>query len=493
MSDKITRRKFAAWLAASLLASPAAATAPLRSLRPKPRPAPQPFAALRSALSTPSISGKRGCAVCDLAQGGLIENHRGEDTFAPASVTKAITALYALDTLDKDFRFNTTLATAGRVKDGVLTGDLILQGDGDPTLTTDALGKLAKALAKTGLKTITGRFLYATGAYKEIYQIDPQQPAHVGYNPALSGLNLNNNRIFFEWKLKNGRYQTWLEARGLNHRPAVSGVKLVIEKRGAPVFKYSTRSDYEEWNVARSALGKTGGRWLPVRRPAAHTAEVLRSLLKTQGVALPKAEAADMPSAQTVLANYQSDPLAEIIKDMMKYSTNITAEMLGLAATRARGGNIGQLEASAHHMTRWAKARLGMQNSLFIDHSGLGAASRVTPNDMVGALQKALLIWPEFPKLMKKIKPRDARGNLDRASGALILAKTGTLHYVSALAGYVTEGVVRPYAFAIFCQDLEQRQKLLASARETSRNARYWNRRAKQLQQNVLRKWSQKL
>ena len=140
MSDKITRRKFAVCLAASLLASPAAATAPLRSLRPKPRPAPQPFAALRSALSTPSISGKRGCAVCDLAQGGLIENHRGEDTFAPASVTKAITALYALDTLGKDFRFNTTLATAGRVKDGVLTGDLILQGDGDPTLTTDTLG-----------------------------------------------------------------------------------------------------------------------------------------------------------------------------------------------------------------------------------------------------------------------------------------------------------------------------------------------------------------
>ena len=140
---------------------------------------------------------------------------------------------------------------------------------------------------------------------------------------------------------------------------------------------------------------------------------------------------------------------------------------------RRYSGNIGQLEASARHMTRWAKVRLGMQNSLFIDHSGLSAASRVTPNDMVGALQKALLIWPEFPKLMKKIKPRDARGNLDRASGALILAKTGTLHYVSALAGYVTEGVVRPYAFAIFCQDLEQRQKLFASVRETSRNARY--------------------
>ncbi len=91
-----------------------------------------------------------------------------------------------------------------------------------------------------------GRFPYATGTYKEIYQIDPQQPAHVVYNSALSGLNLNNNRILFEWSLKNGRYQTWLEARGLNHRPAVIGVKLVIEKRGAPVFKYSSRFDYEE-------------------------------------------------------------------------------------------------------------------------------------------------------------------------------------------------------------------------------------------------------
>ncbi len=73
----------------------------------------------------------------------------------------------------------------------------------------------------------------------------------------------------------------------------------------------------------------------------------------------------------------------------------------------------------------------------------LGAASRVTPNDIVGALQKALLIWPEFPQFMKKIKPRDARGNLDRA-----------------LSGYVTERVAQTYVFAIFCQDLEQRKLL---------------------------------
>ena len=63
---------------------------------------------------------------------------------------------------------------------------------------------------------------------------------------------------------------------------------------------------------------------------------------------------------------------------------------------------------------------------------------------MVRGLVAAQKLMPSFPALLRQIKPRDTRGNIDRKSKALIQAKTGTLHYVSALAGYVTEGLIPP-------------------------------------------------
>ena len=134
-----------------------------------------------------------GCASAHLADGRLLSAENQTQGFAPASVAKTITAAYALYHLGADYRFRTELAMTGTLTDGVLDGNLILVGGGDPTLTTDRLAELFKAMKSVGVEHINGRFLYHHGGFQTVHQIDPNQPVHLGYNPSVAGLILNGH------------------------------------------------------------------------------------------------------------------------------------------------------------------------------------------------------------------------------------------------------------------------------------------------------------
>ena len=75
---------------------------------------------------------------------------------------------------------------------------MILAGGGDPVLNTDALGDMARRLKAAGIREISGKFLVYGGALPNVAEIDKSQPDHVSYNPAISGINLNYNRVHFE-------------------------------------------------------------------------------------------------------------------------------------------------------------------------------------------------------------------------------------------------------------------------------------------------------
>ena len=84
-------------------------------------------------------------------------------------------------------------------------------------------------------------------------------------------------------------------------------------------------------------MRRRGSVWLPVRRPAAYAGEVMRGLGGAAGLALPAAEVVRRAPAGGVLALRESDPLVQVVREMLLYSTNLTAETVGLRASQARG------------------------------------------------------------------------------------------------------------------------------------------------------------
>ncbi|WP_293449993.1 D-alanyl-D-alanine carboxypeptidase/D-alanyl-D-alanine-endopeptidase [Planktotalea sp.] len=496
MNNLLSRRFFLTAAASASLGHVAFANAPLSSARPVARGG-KAVATVQQvrAPSTPKalieaakLGGTFGFAVADLRTGKLLETGNAALGLPPASTAKAITALYSLDALGPNYRFSTQIKTNGSIAGGVVSGDLFLIGSGDPTLDTNALFDMASKLKALGIREVRGQFYYVDNALPNLRDIDKTQPEHVSYNPAVSGLNLNYNRVHFEWRRGSNGYQVTMDARSDKHRPNVYISKMQIAARKLPVYSYKDGGAFDQWSVASGALGKSGSRWLPVRKPGLYAADVFQTFARAQGIVLKSPKRNTRRPKSRAIVTHTSPPLSKILRDMLKFSTNLTAEVVGLTATRKRGGRATTLKASANEMSRWANTALKMGNASFADHSGLSASSKVSAQGMVNSMLVARR-RAGFAELLKPIAMRDAKRKVIKNHPIKVNAKTGTLNFVSALSGYMTAADGKQMAFAMICANTDLRRGLKGAEKEAPSGGQAWNRRAKALQQQLIERW----
>lgn len=489
----LTRRNLMLGLLAGM-ASPALAEVMDSSPRPVPRGGSAPSAAGASAgdtaalIAAAKLGGAVAYVVADARTGVVLESLSPDLALPPASVAKAVTALYALDRLSAGHRFATRVLATGPVQGGVVQGDIVLAGGGDPTLQTDQLGDLVARLAKTGVTGATGRFLFWDGALPGLSGIAADQPVHVGYNAAISGLNLNFNRVHFEWKRAGSDWQVAVDARGERFVPEVGMVRVAIANRESPLFTYDDGA-VEDWTVASAALGEGGSRWLPVRDPGRYVAEVFRTLARAQGIRLEPGERVGSVPAGDEIGRVESEPLTDVLRDMLRFSTNLTAECVGLTASRQGG-----LEASGRAMSDWVKATFGVTVDLH-DHSGLGGASRVTAAGMVRILTAAEGARRGLKPILRDVGMKDDKGKVIEGHAVKVLAKSGTLNFVSGLAGHVvpprsSKNGGRELVFAIFAGDPERRDAVPVALREEPEGAPAWTKRARRLHGQLVSRWA---
>ena len=343
-------------------------------------------------------------------------------------------------------------------------------------------------LKAAGVTEVKGRFLVYGGVLPFTRAIDEEQPDHVAYNPSVSGLNLNYNRVHFQWKKGTKDYTVTMDARTAKYRPEVTAARMQVSDRKGPVYTYEDGGSFDSWSVARKFLGKKGSRWLPVRKPETYAGEVFGILARSNGLVLPAPEVAEADPGGRILVTRQSELLPEILREMLKYSTNLTAELVGLMASKARIGQVASLRASAREMSFWARETLAMKGARLVDHSGLGSRSRLSAEATARALA-AVHRHGALKPILKPFTLKDANGRKNKNHPVKVAAKTGTLYFVSGLAGYMTAADGTEMAFAIFAADTKRRDALPKKLGDRPPGASGWNSRAKKLQQKLIERW----
>lgn len=435
------------------------------------RPPAKPVPGSSQLIARSGLAGSVGYALIDPDTGNRIDSGLGEVAMPPASTMKALTALYALDRLGLEFRFRTRIMRSGDM--------LILAGGGDPVLDTDGLAALADDLIAAGQST-PSRFVVWGGALPAIPEIAPIQADHLAYNPALSGMILNFNRVYLDWRPDSGGVQMSLQARAARHSPRAFTISAEARDQ-AGLFAYRSDATKEFWSVSRSAVRRAGSRWLPVRKPELYAGDVFQTLCRAKGLVLPTPEVIDeLPEAQEIVA-HDSPALDILLADMLEYSTNLTAEAIGLRASGAQ-----DQRSSGAAMRDWFLEQGLGQDFLLLDHSGLSTQSRVTAVGMARAMGMAKGA-DALGRLMKR-NPLDRDLGAQSSRNYTVHAKTGTLNFVSNLAGFIAADGGRKASFALLCTD--QPRQVASVGQELPAGVSTWTRQAKQLQREILTGWS---
>ncbi len=453
--------------------------------------------ALEQALiATPALARAAiGATVVDVVTGEVLWAHDADRALNLASVQKVLTATAALRTLGPGFRWRTTIyGEEFDAATGTVDGDLIVRGRGDPTLTNRDLAALVRDLRWRGVEYVTGDLVFDGTYFDDVdepprYADQPKERA--GFRAPIGAASLERNAVTVI--VAPDRIGLGLAAVSLDP-PAGDHVRLVEDDvvtvdtgRTRIAITTEVKPDRLELRVS-GQIAAADGVYFARRRiddPVAQFGDALRAALADAGIRVRgkgiRRRAIAPTDKVVVLAEHDSPPLTEVVRDMVKSSDNVLAETvlktMGAEARAVAGGGPGSWAdglAVVHAML----ADLGVPaGTVRVENgSGLFDASSVPAAVVAKVLAAA---WRDFrigPELASALAIGGVDGTLRRRFGGpevrgRVRAKTGTLATVSSLAGLVGVDGVRPLAFVVLVNDLppgtrpaaKQLQEIVAS------------------------------
>jgi serine-type D-Ala-D-Ala carboxypeptidase/endopeptidase (penicillin-binding protein 4) len=448
-----------------------------------------------------------GVKIASLDSGKVIFEHNAQKYFSPASNAKLYTAALALDRLGADHRIKTSLYSTARPDEaGTLKGDLIVYGRGDPVMSSRLVGgdyykplePLADQLASAGVRLIAGDLVgdesYFTGPpVGSGWEWDDLQEY---YGAEVSALTVNDNSVDL--------FAKPAERPGIPCRvttgPATSFITIInrtqtVAKGGEPrIMVYRPLGENIVYVSGRLPLDHKGHvESIAVHNPAGLFVNLFKEVLARRGIAVTgRARTVDWKYREVTPINFaklvelgavQSMPVKELVREMLKPSQNLYAQLLLLQVGATRGPEVaanqnGSPPSISHSSNSQSVApqnldlhltteelgieamndfllRIGVKKGdvLLEEGSGLSRRDVITPNATIALLsfmsrhQLADIYFGGLPvagvdgTLKNRMKESAATGN--------VRAKTGTLRYVYTLSGYVTTAASERLAFSI--------------------------------------------
>ena len=437
-----------------------------------------------------------------LTTGRVVSAHDPDTPRIPASTTKLFTALAALEILGPDYRFETSLMATGEVHQTTLDGDLYIVGGGDPTLSTNDLGGFVDALRAAGITQLGGRFLFDESFTVAADQINPKQPVAAVYNPGVSALSLNYNRVQLRWRGKPGakNFRARLRSPADGVFLPVSGISTgLLPKEHATKNSFLLDgSQMDRWLLSRQ-LPARGFKELPVKRaPGRLAASLFRTYCRTRGIQLPIPQAAQAPPNARLLYTHHSKPLPKILAGILRHSNNLSAELIGQVTTRSLRNLPLSLADSSALLTDWYRRLLPETDwTRFVsaNHSGLSSASRHSPRQLAAAIRHGatLPVGQNSVRTFLDLLPHPAWGNDKTRLRIKVKAKSGTMSYADGLAGKITTRAGHRLGFAILITNFTKRSAfdgaLDVGNTQTPPRARAWTGRAKRFERALITLW----
>jgi len=371
-------------------------------------------ARLAKPMSAPEL-GELGAIVVDPATGTALFSHAADVGATPASTTKLATSLAALSALGPDYQISTEVVGSGK------SGDIVLVGGGDPTVTSvrqkpnaypkmaslpELAKKTAARLKKSGVRNVTLGF--DASAYSGPRTAPGWKPNYVsdGNVAPVAALEVDEGRL----------------------DPAMNGTDQGMRSRHPARFA-----------ATRFATA--------LRHQGLHVASTIR-----RAKAPPNAEA---------LAQVKSPSLAVLIEHMLTVSDNDLAEAVARQIAIRRGAPA-SFEGATEAVSQELKA-LGIKQGVKVfDGSGLSRYNRISPSALTHILTiaaaseredlRALLTGLPISRFSGTLTHRYATGPGVAAAGD-VRAKTGTLNHVSTLAGTVRDADGRLLVYAFMARD----------------------------------------
>ena len=422
-----------------------------------------------------------GVLAVDAETGKTLYARDAHRKFVPASNQKILVTSAALSLLGADYRYETALWTNGALEDGVLHGDLVLVGTGDPTLSQPfwpsgeaALTALADSLRAAGVRRVAGSLVvdasrwdstavgptweledlgYAYGATGGAFALDRGEVevvVHGGYgaeDPVTATWSPLGDRDFLVARLVTAPPDSSTRVRP-THLP--ESHKLILDGRVAAASTDTLRFALRE----------------PVRQATAALARILAQrgidvgagswVAWDPGTVLnagcPAGETTTCPGARRI-AGLRSPPLTEVVEAILEPSQNWMTEQL----IRTLGAELraeGSWKAGTEVVTRFLVDQVGV-DSLDVaprDGSGLSAYNLVTPRALVRVL-RYMAAGPHASAYRHAMaEPGEEDSTLERRLPELegrLFAKTGTISNVNSLSGYLVGKDGREVVFSL--------------------------------------------
>ena len=371
----------------------------------------------------------------------------------PASLMKLVTTSAALELLGPAWSWSTPVWLHGVAREGVLYGDLVIKGSGDPKLVIERLWLLLRRVQQQGVREIRGDIVLDRSAFV----VPEQNPADFDgeslrpYNVGPDALLLNYRSILLSFTP-----DTLRGVAAVSSEPPLSGLRVdaTVPLVSGPCEDWRVQlkpdfSDTTRLRLAGSLAAACGAKTWPVAYADArsYNDRLLTALWRDMGGKL-GGSVRDGPAPTGAPSfDLQSPPLAEVVRDINKFSNNVMAQQLFLTLALTQRGQ-GTPEAAREVTQQWLVERFGdLGRGAVIDNgSGLSRETRVSAQLLARLLQ---VEWagPLMPELISSLPVSGLDGTLRRSKAPPGRAhlKTGSLRDVMGIAGVVLAHSGRRY------------------------------------------------